>query len=246
MSYQYLLVQRIVSLTVCAFILSFISGCASEYLHDSYGVTALEGFNEPRRILVGRETGNVVIDADAFHFKPSEENVFYNTCNQTQPRSDRAARQVSRRFIVTDAVNMDRHIKYDLQSGKKWPQREGEAPNEIEVDIYKESGSYDYEPWSVVPKEFDAPPATDAQLASLLSGGYDEYRWDTRIPWVSSDGNTYQLKLVIRDPSGCRFYRTPAAQARLPYLKPVAFVFDMATLPIQAVGVFVLIAIFGI
>lgn len=246
MHYLFLLAQRIARPACYALMLSSLCGCASEYLQESYGVKAYEGFNEPRRVLVGRKTRTVVIDADAFHFKPGDEKVFYNNRIQPQPLSARAACPVFRRFIVTDAANMARHIKDDLQSGKKWPHRQGEAPNEIEVSIYKVPAGTSFEPWRVVPKEFDALPATEAQLASLLPEGYDEYRWGMRIPWVAGDGKTYQLKLVIMDPSGCRFDRSSAAQAQLPFLTPVAFVIDVVTAPIQAVGIFVMIAIYGI
>jgi hypothetical protein len=223
-----------------------LSGCASEYLHTVYGIKAYEDFDEPRRVLVDKKTGTVVIDADAFYFKPSEKKFFYGNYVQSQPRSARGpARPVFRRFIVTDAANINLQIHYDLESGKKWSYRQGEAPDEIDIDIYKTPAGPFFEPWRVVPEEFDAPPATDAQLALLLPHGYKEYPWGPRIPWVADDGKTYQLELSILAPSGTRFERTATAKVLRPVLTPVAAAFDIVTLPAQIVGIFVVVAIWG-
>lgn len=246
MHFQSSLAQRSGLLAIFALILLTLNGCASQYVWTCYGVTAHEGFNAPRRVLVDRKTGTVVIDADAFHFKPGEEKVFYNNRDRSQPLSARAARPVFRRFIVTDAENIARQIKYDIQRGQKWIHRQGEAPNEVEVWIYTVPSGPEFDPWRVVPEAFDAPPATDAQLAALLPGGFEEYPWGTRIPWVAGNGKTYQIKLELMDSSVRRFVRSPAAQAKLPILVPIAFVVDLVTFPVQGVGIFVLIAMYGI
>lgn len=165
-------------------ILLSLSGCASEFLHSYYGIKAYEGFNEPRSVLVDRKTGTVVIDADAFYFKRGEKDVFYTNYVLPQPRSARGDRQTFRRFIVTDGANIAQHINDDLETGKKWSYREDEAPNEINVDIDKIGPSLFFKPWRVIPKDFDAPSATENQLENLLPHGYEEYPWGTRIPWV--------------------------------------------------------------
>lgn len=243
---QFRLPQQHVLLTVCALILSYLSGCAGEYVHDTYGVEAYEGFNEPRCVLVGRKSGTVVIDADAFHFQPGEKDLFYTNFIQPQPRSARSPRPTFRRFIVTDAANIMRHIQYDKEFSKGRPNRKGEPYNEIEVDVRKKGVDLFFAPWQVIPNEFEAPSATDAQLALLLPDGYEEYPWGTRIPWVADNGKTYMLKLVIEEPLGCRTYRSPTTQRQIAFLTPVAIIFDVVTFPVQAVGAIASIAIFGI